>query len=342
MWDLLATGIVAGRMISTPRLGLLFCFAAGCIPVIDGSAPGVHVAPRPSRGNPLAAVRFHVDPRSSAKKQAEEWRASRPADAAAIERIASQPQAEWMGEWSGTIEAAVDERVAEADRAHEAALFVAYDIPSRDCGQHSAGGLASAASYREWIRGFARGLRGRRATVILEPDALALLDKCLSAEMQAERFALLSDAVGVLGADATTTIHLDAGHARWVPAATMAARLRAAGVDGADGFALNVSNYIGTADSIAYGKDISAQLGGKHFVIDTSRNGNGPTSDLQWCNPPGRAIGLAPTTRTGEPLLDAYLWIKRPGESDGACNGGPRAGEWWPERGLELARAGGK
>ncbi|MGW5026607.1 glycoside hydrolase family 6 protein, partial [Streptomyces albidoflavus] len=45
-----------------------------------------------------------------------------------------------------------------------------------------------------------------------------------------------------------------------------------------------------------------------------------------------------PTTRTGDPLLDAYLWIKRPGESDGSCRGGPSAGTWWPEYALGLAR----
>jgi len=57
------------------------------------------------------------------------------------------------------------------------------------------------------------------------------------------------------------------------------------------------------------------------FVIDTSRNGQGPWTppagvyrDPQdWCNPPGRGLGLRPTTDTGVPLLDAYLWVKTPG-----------------------------
>jgi endoglucanase len=37
-------------------------------------------------------------------------------------------------------------------------------------------------------------------------------------------------------------------------------------------------------------------------------------------------------------LVDAYLWLKKPGESDGTCNGGPKAGEFWLDRALELAR----
>lgn len=55
--------------------------------------------------------------------------------------------------------------------------------------------------------------------------------------------------------------------------------------------------------------------------------------------PPGRALGEVPTTRTGDELVDAYLWVKRPGESDGDCKGGPKAGAWWPEYALGLAGA---
>ncbi|WP_442538328.1 glycoside hydrolase family 6 protein, partial [Streptomyces pseudogriseolus] len=65
----------------------------------------------------------------------------------------------------------------------------------------------------------------------------------------------------------------------------------------------------------------------------------GGDPDERWCNPPGRALGETPTTRTADPLVDAYLWIKRPGESDGECKGGPKAGEWWEDYALDLARA---
>ena len=68
----------------------------------------------------------------------------------------------------------------------------------------------------------------------------------------------------------------------------------------------------------------------KHFVIDTSRNGQGPwqppagvyPDPQDWCNPPDRGLGLRPTANTGTPLLDAYLWVKIPGESDGECTRG--------------------
>jgi endoglucanase len=80
-----------------------------------------------------------------------------------------------------------------------------------------------------------------------------------------------------------------------------------------------------------------------HFVIDTSRNGNGaPTAGHgvnEWCNPPGRALGHAPTTHPGVAGVDAYLWIKYPGQSDGACRSGePPAGTWWPSYAISLVR----
>jgi len=100
----------------------------------------------------------------------------------------------------------------------------------------------------------------------------------------------------------------------------------------------------------------------KHFVTDTSRNGVGPwqatpeqlalgDGDVQdWCNPPDRGLGMLPTRETSSPLIDAYLWIKIPGESDGQCDRwepagspdplrgmmDPAAGEWFPEMALEL------
>jgi endoglucanase len=63
-------------------------------------------------------------------------------------------------------------------------------------------------------------------------------------------------------------------------------------------------------------------------VIDTSRNGQEPwqpgnyPDPMDWCNPPGRGLGLEPTLQTGNSLVDAYLWIKIPGESDGECTRG--------------------
>lgn len=282
----------------------------------------------------VAGARLYVDPASAARRQVEAWRRSRPAQAAALQRIADQPTAVWMGDWNRDVRGDVAGVVSAAQRTGSLPVLVAYNIPQRDCGQHSAGGAGSADAYRRWIRAFADGLGGRGAIVILEPDALALTG-CLSGAAREARLGLIRDAVEVLAARGAA-VYLDAGHSRWVPAEEMAQRLRAAGVERASGFALNVSNFQPTMDNVAYGERVSALTGGSHYVIDTSRNGAG-SSGSEWCNPRGRRLGAAPTTRTGRPRVDAFLWIKRPGESDGACNGGPAAGQWWPDYALELA-----
>jgi len=293
----------------------------------------------PSAGAPpnaLAGFRWYVDPGSNAARQALAWKNADPSAARALEQIADQPQADWFTSPDADIRAVVATRVATIRTAGADPLLVAYAIPRRDCGSYSAGGAASGAAYREWIREFSRGIGSGPAVVILEPDALAGLD-CLSAAEQAARFDLLRDAVEVLEAQRGTRVYLDAGHSAWQPASVMAERLRRAGVAESDGFSLNVSNFGRTADEVAYGREIATALGGAHFVVDTSRNGQGPAADGAWCNPPGRGLGQQPTTSTGVAGVDAYLWIKRPGESDGTCNGGPSAGTWWPQYAVGLA-----
>ena len=289
---------------------------------------------------PLAGATLWVDPWSPARSQADAWRTSRPGDAALMDRLAKQSQADWFGGWSGDVQAAVSKRVVAAGSA--VPVLVAYNIPQRDCGGESAGGVGSADAYRTWIRDFAAGIGAHRAVVVLEPDALAL--DCLSTTDRDTRYALLRDAVAVLAARPGVSVYLDAGHARWLPADEAAVRLVRAGADDAQGFSLNVSNFVTTEENVAYGRAVAASAGGKHFVVDTSRNGLGPAPDGQWCNPAGRALGPAPSTGTvwsSDRRHDANLWIKRPGESDGACNGGPAAGAWWPEYALGLARAAG-
>jgi endoglucanase len=286
--------------------------------------------------NRLTGLKFFINPAAPARRQADEWRASRPADAALMDRMAAQPVANWMGDWNADIRRDVANIVSNAASQGSTPVFVAYNIPYRDCGSYSAGGSATASSYRQWIRDFAAGLAGGIAVVVLEPDALPDAD-CLPAAGRDERYALLKDAVQVLK-DASALVYLDAGHARWLGPDAIAARLEKAGISGADGFSLNVSNYVSTADNIAYGESVSARVGGKHFIIDTSRNGMGGNGS-EWCNVPGQSLGREPTTDTGNKLVDAYLWVKVPGESDGTCNGGPSAGSWWPEYALALARS---
>jgi endoglucanase len=336
--------------VSRALLGVLFLIACsdvtspeearnkGTTPSGPETEPPLSPAPPiPVGSNPIAGATFWVSPNSRAQDQANEWRESRPADAAQIDKIARNPHSGWFGDWSANVESAVDSYVTTAAASGAVPVLVAYNIPQRDCGGLSGGGGASAAAYRGWISAFARGLRGRSAVVILEPDAVANWS-CLSSGDQATRISLMQHAVAALKAQGKTVVYIDGGNPRWLSANEQATRLKAVNIAGADGFALNVSNFYASDENISYGSKVSALVGGKHFVIDTSRNGLGPSPDRQWCNPDGRALGTPATTETGNSLVDAFLWVKTPGQSDGACNGAPAAGEWWPEYALGLAQ----
>ena len=315
-------------------------------PTAGGGDPGANgpisevPAPPQATGNPLASVKLWVDPSSNAMLRANSIRAKEPEHAAILDKIAKQPQALWLGEWNSNVYRTVQFNIAHAKEDGAVAAFVAYNLPHRDCGQESAGGLAQADDYKRWIRRIAAGIGDDAAIVVLEPDALGLLkkDNCLSAAQQTERLALIKDAVRVLRQNPKAIVYIDSGHAHWDPAPVFAESLKEAGIADANGFSLNTSNYVTTEENIAFGKKLSALVGGAHFVIDTSRNGTGATPDNQWCNPPGRKIGKSPTTTTDDPLVDGFLWLKRPGESDGECNGGPKAGVFWVEKALEMAQ----
>ncbi|GGY87908.1 glycoside hydrolase family 6 protein [Streptomyces poonensis] len=331
------------RLIRTFAALALLGLAAGCSSGPGEAPPAGGTTERPvRRATPGSGSPFWVDPASPAARQIREWRQQgRTADAELLRRIADQPAALWpAGDHPEPTIGAATRAAAQEGRT---AVFVAYNIPHRDCGQHSAGGATDAAAYRDWIGRFAGAIGDSEAIVVLEPDAVAhIVDGCTPPAYHAERERLLSEAIATLKRQPRTKVYLDAGNPDWIEEPwKLVEPLKRAGIVAADGFSLNVSNFQTDAATKTYGLSLSRQLGGRHFVIDSSRNGNGPLGGDHgeaWCNPPGRALGTRPTTDTGESVLDAYLWIKRPGESDGPCRGGPAAGQWWPDYALGLAR----
>ncbi|KAI1735858.1 glycoside hydrolase family 6 protein [Xylaria scruposa] len=67
-----------------------------------------------------------------------------------------------------------------------------------------------------------------------------------------------------------------------------------------------------------------------HAILDTSSNG---VMGLrwywdEWCNIDGAGLGVRPNAETGDDTLDAFVWVKRPGESDGVSSerGGDEVG----------------
>lgn len=295
--------------------------------------PGVVQSP-----GPLAGAKLYVDPWSRAAAALRADSGLSPAQRYAIGFIASQPVAQWLGD--DTSAAALGPRVhrlvARAARSGAVPMLVAYAIPHRDCGGLSGGGFTTAAAYREWISALAAGLGNLPAVVVVEPDSLAQAG-CLSVSSAEERFALLRFAVDALTTRTRALVYLDGGNSRWQPARLMAERLRMAGVQKARGFAVNVANFNRTDDEREYGQaivtELAAPAGDVGFVIDVSRNGNGPVdSSGGWCNPAGRSLGVTPAAFPGIDGVDGLLWLKTPGVSDGVCSPGqPPAGEFWPE-----------
>jgi endoglucanase len=284
---------------------------------------------------------FYVDPQTSAAR----WVAANPGDSRAgviRDRIANVPQGRWFTQNNtATVAGEVDSFVGAAAAVGKTPILVVYNIPNRDCSGASSGGLANHTAYRQWIDQVAAGLKGRAAAIILEPDVLPIMTSCLTAAQQEEVYASMAYAGKKLKAgSAAAKVYFDAGHAAWLSPAEMAARLvRADIANSADGISVNVSNYRTTADSTTYVRNVVAATGISRLkgVIDTSRNGNGPAGS-EWCDPAGRAIGIPSTNAVSDPVLDAYLWIKLPGEADGCLAG---AGQFVPQRAYDLAIAAG-
>ena len=393
--------------------------AAASAPAV-AAPPHAPVAPQKSShvlGSPQLFVKA---PDTDGVKQVLQLAKTRDVkNALALTKVLATPQAVWLT--SGTpaqVRKTVQQTIVAATIERAVPVFVAYNVPGRDCGSYSAGGAQTTAAYEAWIDGIAAGIGNAKAAILVEPDGLGLLpgSNCgvtPKDPADATRFAQLQYAVDALEAKPNTSVYLDATHPAWLNVGDITKRLISAGVNDAQGFFTNVSNFQYTVNDVDYGTWISdcialvnagettadncynqywnggpntgwsgvaldpysqwqstdpSQLSSyagdvtgryntdlatagvtptAHFVVDTSRNGTGPNSMAtygsapynqsaatvstlvagNWCNPPGAGLGLRPTTKTGNPLVDAYVWAKTPGESDGQCDaaGGARA-----------------
>ena len=242
-------------------------------------------------GNPLAGAPFYVNPTSAA------MRAAQSADPPSPEltAIANTPQAYWIVPGSFGRHGRQVHRRRAGRRRHPGAGAVRNPTPRLR--QLRRGWLGDGRRLpRRGSTASLSGVGASRVAIIVEPDALAMAD-CLSGDQRQERFDLIRYAVDTLTRDPNAAVYVDAGHLRWHSPEDMAARLNQAGVGHARGFSVNTANFFTTEDEIGYGEAISGLTNGSHYVIDTSRNGAGPApdSELNWCNPSGRALGTPPT-----------------------------------------------
>lgn len=334
------------------------------LPLLPSASPSVTKSPSPTSASPTRTPEKATptpSPTRAERKQSTaavstrlyrhpdsqvlEWVRDNPADprhAVIASRIAAQPAAVWFADYTpDTITARVRAVTSGGSALGRVPVVVPYAIPDRDCGGYSEGGAPGLDAYDDWIDRFAAGLGTGDVIVVLEPDSVAQAE-CLSEGARADRFASLARAGRVLkAANPKARVYYDAGHSGWNTPAKQAEWLRQAGAAStasSDGVFSNVSNFHTTSGEIAYDRQVLDALRGPASlgaVIDTSRNGAGAPADGEWCDPSGRKLGRAPTLATGESRIDAYLWVKLPGESDG-CKGRP--GTFTASYAYELAR----
>ncbi len=322
----IAPSAVANNKIKTPENADVLG-----VSTVSSAAIPIPVVARPAWLNsPL-----YVEPRNTATVYAN----SNPSttNINLIARMGQQPVAHWFGDWDEDITSSINNVVSAANAAGAMPVLVFYNIPDRDCGGYSANGAFTTSAYLQWVNKAAAGIANRKAVVILEPDAIAGAD-CLSPASQSDRSQAISQAVTIIKAQTGSYVYIDAGNPTWQSAAVMASRLKAANIAGADGFSLNVSNFSPTSLNISYGEQLSKLVGGKHYVVDTSRNGGNMKVTGALYNPPGAALGTIPTTHTNNAHNDALLWIKIPWESDAPVNGGPAAGTPYWSYAIQLAQ----
>ncbi len=259
--------------------------------------------------------------------------------------------------------------------------------------ESSAGELTVAAGgeahYRtDFIDPIAVQLRAHASqpiAIVLEPDSLGNMATNMALPRCQEARAAYKNGIAYAIQRfhlPNVSVYLDAAHAGWLgwdQNRTKIARIfktvveEAGGPNMIRGFATNVSNYTGLdnrdgavleptnpcPNELTYVKllgETLAMYGFTHhgFLIDTSRNGKGGirTRWGDWCNVHGAGLGERPRAAPA-PGIDAYFWIKPPGESDGssdpagprfdpmcagpdAAKGAPQAGKWFESYFLDL------
>src|SRR5829696_2029043 len=309
--------------------------------LLAGAAPAAAQA----SGNPLAGARLFVDHASPSWQQ---WLAYRRSGdqrkARLIWKIAREPKALWVGRYTpNPLHEEVRRHTRLARRQGAVPIFTVLRAVSMGCGPSYTGGdAAEDARTRAWYRDLAQTIGASRVVIAFEPDSLGTLD-CLATSRRQARIRLLRYGVKVFSRLPGATIYLEAGASDWEPARRTARQLRAIGIGRVRGFMLNATHQDWTRANIRHGLQLSRLTGGKHFVINTAENGRGPVNYRNargrritvWCNPPRRGLGPPPTTNTSNPMVDAYLWINRPGYAQ-SCQGRPIA--WYAPRALSYAR----
>ncbi|KAK4032126.1 glycoside hydrolase family 6 protein [Parachaetomium inaequale] len=237
----------------------------------------------------------------------------------------------------------------------------------------SAGELSSSENglelYKtEFIKPYAEKVAAAKDVdfaIVLEPDSLANLVTNMGIELCANAAPVYREGIAHAIAELqqpNVHLYMDAAHGGWLgwdDNLPLAAKLFAevvaqAGTDKKiRGFVTNVSNYnpfnavvrenytewSHSWDESHYASSLAPHLEAaglpSHFIVDQGRvHLPGARKEWgEWCNVQPAGFGPAPTTNTNNTVVDALVWVKPGGESDGQCGmaGATKAGEWFDE-----------
>jgi cellulose 1,4-beta-cellobiosidase len=287
---------------------------------------------------------------------------------AKAEKVKSVPTAVWLA-WEGAPGEVAQHLEAAGTKT---VVFIMYMIPTRDCNANaSAGGASSLEAYKGHVDNIANTIKSHpnsKVVMILEPDTLGNLvtansEACKNVHTLHKN--ALSYGVNVFGSMSNVSVYIDAAHGAWLGnstdkvAAVIKEILNNAPNGKIRGLSTNISNYQPVASEYGYHQKLASALSAvgvpdMHFVVDTGRNGVGISSDT-WCNLVGTGFGERSkgNPNPGMPLLDAYMWLKTPGEADGSSSGAradpvcaksdslpgaPDAGQWFHEYFVQLLK----
>jgi cellulose 1,4-beta-cellobiosidase len=196
-------------------------------------------------------------------------------------------------------------------------------------------------------------------TIVLEPDSLGNIVTNLSVPKCAGAQNAYKEGIAYTISNfqqKNVALYIDAAHSNWLgwtgnlePSAKLFKEVieianNATGTENKiRGFATNVSNYNGynpsTPDKIygpgpdnaqwselRYAQALAPFLEAEglpaHFIIDQGRSGQQNIREQggHWCNIDDSGFGIRPTTETGSEIVDALVWVKPGGESDGTSD----------------------
>ncbi|QRV95364.1 glycoside hydrolase family 6 protein [Ceratobasidium sp. AG-Ba] len=314
------------------------------------------VGPSPT-GNPYAGKVFYANTVYRAKVQAEYNKLiseGNSALAAKVAKVGDISTGIWIADRASvsSISTYLQDalNVQNQSGKKQVVPLVVYDLPDRDCsGGASAGEFSSAnggeAKYQEYIQAVYAQFKAFPSitlAVSLEPDSIGNMVSnqgipfCATAAPVQKRG--LAYAISVLGTLPNVNLYLDGAHATWLgwpdslgPTAKVLGDIYAAAKQLnpnaiVRGVGTDVSNYNGLDQEVTYHTDLAPYLTAvgypAHFIVDQGRSGNQniTRSGEDWCNLKFAGLGPRPSANTPSSIVDAILWVKPPGESDGSSD----------------------